>query len=343
MKLKSLRKLALSGVALAAAATTLGTSTFAWYVTNSEATVTGVKGTAQAGGLGNVLVAQKSTESAAVNGHGKFAKTQALSSASITQTTASAGLVPSTPLKTLTKTTATASASATLTSTPATLLNDSTIWSDAEGTEFAVAERAGKAFIEFDVWVLSSDADKVKFSFSIANTTASSAVTKQVAYAATGLPSTVNQGDSFAVNFVEALRIAYTQYTYTSTEQAAFTSAASVGTAASASVFFDNTKATASSTVADGTDFVSHTNMSGASANGYYDAVLGADTLSIKTGSTVNGTADQQITLTKGVESRLHFYVWLEGTDEACFDSCSGQSFDIALSFTAVKQAQAGN
>ena len=339
MKFKGLTKLALSGVALAAVAATLGTSTYAWYVTNSEATVTGVKGTAQAGGLGNVLVAQASDASGSVNGHGKFAQTQALSNANIDQTNKTAGLLPTTPCKTLTKVAANPNAeppvAASLSSTPATLLNSSTIWADAEGNSFETTD--GKAYIDFDVWVLSTDATKVQFNFAIENTTASSDVTKQIAYAATGLPSTVDQGDTFAVNFVEALRLGYTQYTYTS-EQAASASAVT-GTEASASVIFDNSVATSSSAVEEGTDFVSHTNMTGASANGYYDAVLGAETPIITTGPTVNGTATQQITVTKGVETRLHFYIWLEGTDEACFDSCSGQSFNVVLSFTAVKEA----
>jgi hypothetical protein len=81
MKLKSLRKLALSGVALAAAATTLGTSTFAWYITNSTATASGVEGTVQAGAGGNVLLAQNATGSSAVSetgstgSHGAWSQT----------------------------------------------------------------------------------------------------------------------------------------------------------------------------------------------------------------------------------------------------------------------------
>ena len=59
MKLKGLTKLILAGTALAATAATLTTSTYAWYVTNSTVTVSGIDGTtASAKTSDNLLVAQ---------------------------------------------------------------------------------------------------------------------------------------------------------------------------------------------------------------------------------------------------------------------------------------------
>jgi len=324
MKLKGLTKLALSGVALAAVAATLGTSTYAWYVTNSSATVTGVQGSAQAGGLGNVLVAQKSSAQGALNGHGTFEKTQAINTTNMAQTTTAAGLVPYTPVS--------AADSTAVTSTAATLLNGDTKWVDSKAVELTTG-KAGKAYLEFDVWVLSTDATKVNFNFSIENTTAADKITQQVAYAATGI-GTTTQGTKFAVNIVDALRIAYTQYDYT--EAQANSTTASDGTPANSSVFFDSSKATDATGVATGATFV---DASSFDAHSYYHAVLGASDKILEAGPTVNGIKAQEITLTKGVESRLHFYVWLEGTDAQCFDSCSGQSFNIGLEFVANKQA----
>lgn len=337
MKLKGLTKLALSGVALAAVAATLGTSTYAWYVTNSSATVTGVQGTAQAGGLGNVLVAQKSTASGSVNGHGSFEKTQALSNENFDQTSTTAGLVPYTPVSAATYTSADPDAdpavAEAVTSTPATLLNASTKWVDSKGKELETG-KDGKAYIDFDVWILSTDATSIQVNITLENTTTAANVPTQIAYAATGIPTATKQGEKFSINIVEALRIGYTQYNYTAEEAAATT--ASNGTELTTSTIFDNTVVAAATGVADGATFTSST---GADAHDYYHAVLGGTDAILTTGPTINGTKTTKLTVTKGVESRLHFYVWLEGTDAQCFDSCSGQSFKIGLEFVANKEA----
>jgi len=308
MKLKSLRKLALSGVALAAAATTLGTSTFAWYVTNATATATGVQGTAQAGGTGNVLVAQASTADSKVNGHGEFKQNIVFDTTNYTSTTTSAGLLPTTPV----------TASGTYsTVTAVTSIDSDTVWVDKEG----VTQSAGN-YVKFDIWLLSTSKTTVNLSYTISNTTVEGNVKKQLAYANTGLPTDVSQGDSFAVNIVDALRMSVTA------------EAASIVTGAdttATNVIYD-VAASASEKTAT---YASYT--TGGSANGYLGAVLGATEV-ITAGPTAVSQSTKVIPLkvTANVEAKLSFYIWLEGTDDQCFDSCNGQTFAIDFSFTGI-------
>jgi len=60
MKLKGLSKIAIAGAALAATAATLGTSTYAWYVSNIEATATGVVAQMQDSSGGSVYISKDS-------------------------------------------------------------------------------------------------------------------------------------------------------------------------------------------------------------------------------------------------------------------------------------------
>lgn len=311
MKFKSLRKLALSGVALAAAATTLGTSTFAWYVTNSKATVEGVQGAAKAGGLGNVLVAQASTATGAVNGHGDFAQDITLNTGNITQTTTgSDGLLPTLPVLSYDSDAITTEVSA------ATKLTSSTNWVDVAGKKMNA-----NAFIQFDIWLLSTDATTVNFSFTVDNKTASTGLANQLAYANTGLPTGVSQGDTFNVNIVDALRMGFTQTNYDSANTA------STASEAESSVILDVAAAATSVTnVYDGY-------VAGGTANSYYKAVLGSASDIVEAATTTVSTKTTAITVAKNCETKLSFYIWLEGSDAQCFDSCSGQSFEFHFSF----------
>lgn len=307
MKLKGLTKLALSGVALAAVAATLGTSTYAWYVTNATATASGVTGTAQAGGTGNVLVAQASTADSKVNGHGEFKQNIVFDSTNYTSTTTAAGLLPTTPV----------TASGTYsTTTPATSITSTTVWVDKEGT----TQSSGN-YVKFDIWLLSTSKTTVKMSYTISNTTASNAVKNQLAYANTGLPTDVSQGDSFAVNFIDALRMSVT----------ADAAKIMVGEDEQTTAIYD----VAASASATSSTYASYT--TGGSANQYLGAVLGATEV-ITTGPTAISQTTKEISLkvTANEEAKLTFYIWLEGTDDQCFDSCNGQSFGIDFSFTGI-------
>ncbi len=304
MKAKRLTKLALSGVALAAVAATLGTSTYAWYVTNATATASGVQGTAQAGGTGNVLVAQASTASTAVNGHGAFQQNITMDTGNFTSTTTASGLLPTTP----------ATASGTYsTITAATSITSDTVWVDKDGK----AQTSGN-YITFDIWVLSTSKTTVNLSYTISNTTASTDVKNQLAYANTGLPTGVSQGDTFAVNMVDALRMAVTA------------SAATISGAEDTFEIYD----VAASASATSSTYASY--KTGGSANEYLTAVLGENCVTTGPSATSATTKVIPLTVTANTEAKLTFHIWLEGTDDQCFDSCNGQTFKIDFSFTGI-------
>jgi hypothetical protein len=315
MKLKGLTKLALSGVALAAVAATLGTSTYAWYVTNATATANGVQGTAQAGGTGNVLVAQGSTANTAVNDHGAFQQNITMAGSnygldgSTTVATTASGLLPATPG------TAAIATDATSPSTYANAITSSSqissaVWVDKDGH----AQASGN-YIKFDIWVLSTSKTTINLSYSISNITAQADVKTQLAYASTGLPEDVDQGDAFAVNMVDALRMAIVP------------TGASLATTVSTGLF--DVAASASATSATYGSFTT-----GGSANDYLTAVLGEDCVT----AGVTGVSQSVIPLTvvANQEAKLTFYMWLEGTDAQCFDSCNGQSFKVDFTFAGV-------
>jgi hypothetical protein len=319
MKLKGLTKLALSGVALAAVAATLGTSTYAWYVTNSSATVDGIQGAAKAGGLGNVLVAENS--STATSGHGDFVQELTLSSVNITTTTTGAnGLIPAHPIVGYDSTAITTSATA---ATAAEIgAGTDVTWVDEKGK----AIESGKtAFIEFDVWVLSTDATTVKFTYAIDNVTDSANLANQIAYAGTGLPTGVSEGDTFNVNILDALRMNVYQTNVTSGDVADGSLVRNIYDVAAAATTTANTSG--------------NTYTSGGTANTYYTAVLGDSSDIIKTELTGVTTKTTDITVKKNTPTKLNFKIWLEGTDNQCFDSCSGQEFEIVFTFDTSKSA----
>ncbi|MCR5349582.1 MAG: hypothetical protein K6E20_01175 [Acholeplasmatales bacterium] len=308
MKAKRLTKLALSGVALAAVAATLGTSTYAWYVTNSTATASGVQGTANAGGAGNVLVAQASTADTKVNGHGAFVQNLTFDTTNYTSTTTASGLNPVSP----------ATASVASDASPSTVsgvasITADTVWVDKDGLTVE-----GGSSIDFDIWVLSTSKTTVNLTYTISNTTATGDVKKQLAYANTGLPTNVSQGNSFAANIVDALRMSVVA------EGASITN----GTSTTTNIIYD----VAASASATSSTYGSYT--TGGSANEYLVAVLGEQV--VKTGPTTVSQTTKNIPLTvvANAEAKLSFKIWLEGTDDQCFDSCAGQTFAINFSFT---------
>lgn len=320
MKFKSLRKLALSGVALAAAATTLGTSTFAWYVTNSTATASGVNAASTAGGLGNVLVAQLPTDTetsqgSVSNGHGAFQRNITMENGSFNKVlTTTSGLTPVSPQVATTS-------GDTTTYTAATTINSDTTWFSATG-----AADETDNFLQFDLWILSTSCTTITFQYTFTNTTTGTFPT-QLAYASTGAP--VAQGQTFSKNIEDALRMAYTQTDYTSSENAQGEVTYTAGTPKATVIMDVAGSAAKTATNAGDLDVVS-----GGNAHNYYQAVLGeAPVLATElTGSTTT----QTITVVAGQETKLSFYIWLEGTDTDCFDSCSGQSFSLAFSFTGL-------
>lgn len=175
---KLTRKLFLSVAALAVCAATLVSTTFAWYVSNSTAGVSGAKGsTAAAGSEGNLLVAQ-AKDNANGTEAGAFMQNITLVDGNVVKPTN--GLIPVTT-------------------------TDVTAFTDKDGQP--VTQTNG-AYIEFKIWVLSTKETSVTMEVTIANTT-EDLTTKQTCYNPTGAP--VAQGETFKVDAVKALRVAVSQ------------------------------------------------------------------------------------------------------------------------------------
>jgi len=199
MKKSRIAKMALMGASMAALAATLGTSTYAWYVTNSTATAGNIAMSTSASGSGNLLLAQAKVTDNTGNGlvPGNFTQTLNLVGENIVG--AKNALFPYTP-----------GTYATNTLTPdATLTN----WVDVDGS--AVSSPASKCYAEFKIWVMSTSDATVNYSLALANTTTTKST--QVAYSLDGLGTTQPMVDtlykSFGVNAVHALRFAVTQGT----------------------------------------------------------------------------------------------------------------------------------
>ncbi len=451
MKLKGLTKLALSGVALAAVAATLGTSTYAWYVTNAKATVDGVQGASKAIGAGSIFVAQnavKPTDTSSAtyaadlaaynnaHGHTDFMPELTLESYNLIAKEQEGvhGLNPVTPRTgSWTKVTSpvqgdiatyytkdsegkykkatTFSATEEYYTQPAAITNTTAItdavkWYDVDGKE-----ASANHYIQFDIWLYSSSTATVNLAYTFENTTLATAYVPQVAFAANGSP--VAMGSSFVKNIQDALRMGYTRTEYrndgattvttTAVDNAtatydgntAYFTVAATGDGskvtgktyytlksentyeqfdgdafASGTTYYEFTrqyfddadafkdfdgdlvtrkteKATAwtaatteskildvktgaTKSTAPNADFDFAT---GGNANTYYNSVLGKQPVFATEFAGTTGV--QNFQLTEGCETKLSFYVWLEGTDADCFDSVAGQSFEFEFSFTA--------
>ncbi len=186
---KLTRKLFLSVAALAVCATTLVSTTFAWYVSNSEANASAIGGsTADAGTDGNILVAKNKDATGAEAG--SFMQNISFAGDTTNLTIPANGLNP------VTKDTET--------NKPA---EGATGWHSVDGS--AVATTA--AYMTFDIWVLSTKETTVNVELTTTNKTTVADSMKQTCYNATGAP--VAQGETFVVDAVEALRMEVTQDT----------------------------------------------------------------------------------------------------------------------------------
>lgn len=327
MKLRGLTKLALSGVALAAVAATLGTSTYAWYVSNTTATVSGAQGTtAGAATVGSLYAATNEMKEA-----GNWSNNITLAEG--TDYTSNA-LMPATKI-TSDKTTAYNKGLKYADSNASTFTpSSSTGFVDKAGAELTVAKGA---YLEFSYWLVSRGGNNVKVtpSLTISNTTTDfTDATKQKAYSGSNLPGTsLATGSLFKVDAVHALRVEITN------SQVVADSSASASTAASTQTTY----------LAD-RDFEAYSSPSNFTAPGsgdanlYYNSIVngvnlyGCGQLSDKNCcvSEVEGATTKWGTfwLAPETPTKLTFKVWLEGTDKDCFDSCVGQKFRFDFKFT---------
>lgn len=336
MKFKGLSKIAIAGAALAATAATLGTSTYAWYVSNDKVAMDGVTGATAGEEVGANLV---------ISGN-KIATGNADSPASWG------------PKVTLGKATdgteyATVGTSSKFLAVPLDPQSMDTTastetWMDDEGTDITTAAK----FIEFKVWIKNSKAALIEPRFGVANTTDSAALKTQTAYNPNGLPTNVNSGDSFTVDAINALRMEITkesvadysaqglELTYTGAtvtkeifkvaetayktnlEDKYATDTTVFKTGGDANEYYKNMKGVA----AYNTTGYGVTDGAGTSKDAAENGKVYADEKA-EWGS-FNVKADEAVKLT--------FRIWLEGADKDCWDSCIGQTFAFNLKFAVV-------
>lgn len=166
---KLTRKLFLSVAALAVCAATLVSTTFAWYVSNSEASVSEIHGsTAGTEVSGNLLVAKNDTTGGS-DAPGAFTQNLKLD-------------FTGDALAPVTK-------------------GDSGKWLDKAGVENSL----GANTMELKFWIMSTKEQTVNATYTITNTTAEANVKTQKAYTSTGAP--VTQNTEFAMDAINALRM----------------------------------------------------------------------------------------------------------------------------------------
>jgi hypothetical protein len=173
MKLKGLSKIAIAGAALAATAATLGTSTYAWYVSNQEATATGVVAQMQDSTGGSVYISKdgENFKSSVVFNAQDFADPNDANNVN-------AEFIP--------------------------LTTDDALAFTKMGTDGTLTSATGNKLV-VSVWLKADSAINVTPRLGVANTSTAASV-EQTLYA--DINNTYSAGDTLAVDVVEALRMA---------------------------------------------------------------------------------------------------------------------------------------
>ena len=323
MKIKSLTKLAMSGVALAAVAATLGTSTYAWYVTNSTATATNIQAKTISSDGSNLLLSKDGS-----NFQSKIVYDTATDTTGYDQLGQASNGDPLMDPVTI----------------DGTAFTGDFITYDTESGE----STAATSFLHFHLWVKSSKAATVQPVLSVVNNTIDSLPAQRAYYSIGG--SGITAGQTFTVDAVRALRTSVTTTTESGTE---VTSTASVAYSSANTKVYETEKiakqadfATAyapggsvtsvsegSATIVTASGDASTYTQTGAHA--YFAAVMAKAPAKVaETVAPSSASAIDTVTLTAETAVRMDFFVWLEGTDTFCFDACGGQSFTFGLQFT---------
>lgn len=328
MKLKGLTKLALSGVALAAVAATLGTSTYAWYVSNSVATVAGMSGATAGTESGNVMVCQltAAAETGILSRTGNWGN-------KLTEVT-----LQNTPnLNPVSKDV-----------TGFTPETSGTGWHDKDLNPVQNPDTTAYGYYAFGLW--STDATSIDVQFGVANTT--STFKYQTAYANVGTGG-LGVNDTFTVDALNALRVELFQYEFkdsnaeTATLATAMASTA-IGQYCPADTFYKtdlSAKYAGPTTTPSGNVLTKGDNVD---AHKYFKEIMNEDPKggtseatataltsgkqNLTIGQTTTGTGTDAVTTNNKYIIVLRY--WLEGTDKECFDSCIGQTFAFNLEFT---------
>jgi hypothetical protein len=331
MKKSRIAKLALLGASTAALAATLTTSTYAWYVSNKQANVTAVTGsTATAAADGSILLS--------INGdYGTFNKTITLGN--FVPGNQGYGLNPI-------KSTAATSGFQFLDGTSASVgsvggAQGTSNWTDAADV------------YHYTFYIVSPFADvtTVTPAITITNTTTNVPYQVNMSNDSTWNNAHVAQNAHFTSNALNALTILgtrtphgaaykYGEAGYNGTaEEAGFTAGTTTSVYGQALSTDGETTANTVGTYFKTVNNTDWTAISGntyltSGAHDYYN--LFADTALTSAETTqATLTAFTTFSLTAGVPVRLDYYLYLDGADEACFNSCAGQGISVAFEFKA--------
>ena len=316
MKLKGLTKLAISGVALGAATATFATSTYAWYVSNAEATITTLTGaTATGAAEGNLLLSEDNEEYGA-----KLTLSDGV------------GIKKDGTLNPLH-----GYLNAAGEMTFGTIQDQGNITTDYKQYEFYIKNTGTSSALVSPMLI-------------IQNTATATSVTKQKAFSTQGAPSGVAANADFFVDAVQALRVAIkvgnndmtiyaadTAFNYGSTGAAtAYTTLQGAATGGDANKYY--TKLTGE---CPADMYVGNYGATEPTEKVYFYSLsddkktvnlstAGATAISAPTGNWRSnltlGAADTGVKIT--------VYVWLEGWDPDCFDTCKNQTFSFDFKFT---------
>jgi hypothetical protein len=321
MKFKGLTKLAMSGVALAAVAATLGTSTYAWYVTNSTATATNIQASTKKSDGSNLLV---SLDGSNFSSKVVFTSENYDVRNYITGNNGDALLTPVT-------------------------VDGSSFSGNFITYDEKLSSSSSSSYVKFHLWVKASEnISSVTTTLTADNTTES--LPTQKAYYKAG-SSAITAGQTFTVDAMQALRTAIVVNAESGATAESNASAATI-TSSNVTVYdtlkiaknADNTSAYSplGSVTAVEASEVNYVDASGASqkvtltgAHAYYTAVMAQQPAKVEDSVTVSSsTTIANMSLSADIAVRLDFYIWLEGSDTFCFDACGGQTFNFGLIFS---------
>ena len=334
MKLKGLTKLALSGVALAAVAATLGTSTYAWYVSNSTATVNGITGGTNTDPAGSLLLNALEYDSGTGAITAASSWTNTLNFSAI-----NAGLKVATPLIPVTKDV-----------TGYTPTSNATGWHDKGLNPKADEDAYG--YLMFGAQQSDTSKNLITMSFGIANTT--TANPQQTAYYAVagttpgpvvdGTATSVNAGTPFTEDFVYSLKFDVYKLALAGANKSTVLTAsdASAGATLAADSFYasdlSNPYACKAGMYSNGNAHAYYKALSTddrvENQDGSYGAILGGESV---TENTVSSIA---LNLSGGTPYLIVIRYWLDGADQHCFDSTINQTFELKLKMVATAPAE---
>ncbi len=330
MKLKGLTKLALSGVALAAVAATLGTSTYAWYVSNSKAEINNISGQSNTTASGSLLInqlAESTTGSNVISNDATWTNKINYSSLIWTQ-------APN--LEPVTRDTT----------------DTTTGFHDVKGEEVA----KNKAYGYFLIGIKTTDASKRTITMRLgiendSDTNENVTPQTQTAYVGSdkGAPSNVLAGGSFKEDFIYALKFDYHIEQLTGTKKVGEYVTNGVTTTGDTPTYTRHpayNAETFQNSAFSGTYAANGTTLNGGKTDGdahaYYKA-LSEDNISSggsiiggeDSGTTTYGDNKQFVLNDATNEYVIVMRYWLDGADAQCFDSCISQSFKLSIKLEA--------